>query len=127
MGGRGLHGDDDFHAAANELRCQLRKARFLAMGGPDLDMEIPSFDVAVLTECFAKRSQWLWAGDKKESDLPYPLRLLRPRRERPRRRAAEQRDELAASQFELHAIFTAPATAYPMGAGASSGPAGRTA
>jgi hypothetical protein len=65
------------------------------MGGPDLDMEIPSFDVAVLTECFAKRSQWLWAGDKKESDLPYPLRLLRPRRERPRRRAAEQRDELA--------------------------------
>jgi hypothetical protein len=26
----------------------------------------------------------------------------------------------------LHAIFTAPATAYPMGAGASSGPAGRT-
>src|SRR5262249_19604681 len=30
-------------------------------------------------------------------------RLLRPRRERPRRcRAAEQRDELAASQIELH-------------------------
>jgi hypothetical protein len=31
----------------------------------------------------------------KHTDVPYPLRLLRPRRERPRRRAAEQRDELA--------------------------------
>jgi hypothetical protein len=30
------------------------------------------------------------------ADAPYPLRLLRPRRERPqRRRAAKQRDELA--------------------------------
>ena len=30
------------------------------------------------------------------ADAPRPLTLLRPRRKRPRRRAAEQRDELAA-------------------------------
>src|SRR5262249_14956892 len=29
------------------------------------------------------------------TDPPHPVRLLRPRRQRPRRRAAEQRDELA--------------------------------
>src|SRR6516165_10789392 len=29
------------------------------------------------------------------SDLPHPVRLLRPRRKRPSRRAAEKRDELA--------------------------------
>jgi hypothetical protein len=30
------------------------------------------------------------------ANAPHPLALLRPRRERPSRRAAEQRDELAA-------------------------------
>jgi len=32
-----------------------------------------------------------------DADAPHPPRLLRARRERPRRRAAEQRDELAAT------------------------------
>jgi hypothetical protein len=85
MGGRGLHGDDDFHAAANELRCQLRKARFLAMGGPDLDMEIPSFDVAGFVEAFAKRSGLAHAGlGRPVSDKAHNRhrRLLRARRER---------------------------------------------
>jgi hypothetical protein len=36
---------------------------------------------------------------------PQPLTLLRPRRERPRSRAAEQRDERASFQLiELHSI-----------------------
>ena len=35
---------------------------------------------------------------QEHADAPHPVRLLRPRRERPRRRrAAEQRDELAPS------------------------------
>jgi hypothetical protein len=40
------------------------------------------------------------------ADAPHPLRLLRARRERPRhRRAAEQRDEVAAFQLiEVHLI-----------------------
>src|SRR5262249_8095179 len=41
----------------------------------------------------------LWVDDQ-HADAPRPLRLLRARRERPCRRAAEQRDELAA----LHSI-----------------------
>src|SRR5262245_20974853 len=39
------------------------------------------------------------------ADLPHPLGLLRARRERPRSRAAEQRDELAPLQvIELHSV-----------------------
>jgi hypothetical protein len=41
--------------------------------------------------------------------------------EKPRRRAAEQRDELAAPQCDLHAILTVLEAAYPMGAGSSAG------
>ena len=38
---------------------------------------------------------------REHTDPPHPLRLLRPRRERPRRRrAAEQRDELAPLSFD---------------------------
>ena len=46
------------------------------------------------------------ATSKSTPMRPYPFGLLRPRRERPhRRRAAEQRDELAAFQLiELHSI-----------------------
>src|SRR5262249_29385172 len=40
------------------------------------------------------------------TDAPHPLGLLRARRERPRRRAAQQRDELAA----LHSITSSAAT-----------------
>src|SRR5262249_52880606 len=42
----------------------------------------------------------LWVDDQ-HADAPRPLRLLRPRRERPRRRAAEQRDELAAFHHSI--------------------------
>ena len=34
-----------------------------------------------------------------ECDAPHPLALLRPRRERPRRRATNQRDEVAPCQW----------------------------
>jgi hypothetical protein len=41
---------------------------------------------------------------------------LRPRRQRPRRRTPDLRDELAPSQMiELHSILTVPGTAYRMG------------
>jgi hypothetical protein len=49
------------------------------------------------TQCF-----WIVCGEVHErADAPHTLALLRPRRERPRRRcAAEQRDELASSEAE---------------------------
>jgi hypothetical protein len=37
-------------------------------------------------------------------DAPHPVRLLRPRHERPRRRAAEKRDELAPFHLGAHSI-----------------------
>ncbi|HKD92513.1 MAG TPA: hypothetical protein VKB56_11430 [Terriglobales bacterium] len=45
-------------------------------------------------------------GQRREhADAPHPVSLLRARRERPRSRAAEQRDEGAAFQLiELHSI-----------------------
>src|SRR5262245_53241467 len=48
--------------------------------------------------------------DHQHADVPHPLALLRARRERPRRRAAEQRDELA----PLHSI-TSSAVASSVG------------
>jgi hypothetical protein len=40
---------------------------------------------------------------QEHTDAPHPLASLRPRRKRPRRRAAEQRDEIASSQpAKLH-------------------------
>jgi hypothetical protein len=55
----------------------------------------------VLSECRKTTLRFcvfLGVADQ-HSDPPYPLRLLRARRERPRgRRAAEQREELASSE-----------------------------
>ncbi len=45
------------------------------------------------------------------ADAPHPLGLLRARRERPRRRAAEQRDELA----PLHSITLSARATSPAG------------
>src|SRR5207249_4403413 len=62
----------------------------------DLDLDIFPLDIAKLAERLAKRPQGFWAPHAKNADAPYPLGLLRARRERPRHRAAKQCDELAA-------------------------------
>jgi hypothetical protein len=50
-----------------------------------------------------------------DADAPYPLALLRPRRERPRRcRAAKQSDELASLHLRGHSI-TSSASASSVG------------
>src|SRR5262245_57828285 len=41
---------------------------------------------------------------REHNNTPCPLALLRSRRDRPRHRAAEQRDEVASVAIELHAI-----------------------
>src|SRR5262249_28247619 len=51
-------------------------------------------------------------GGSEQTNPPHPLALLRARRERPRGRTAEQRDELAA----LHVDFALPLIASPASA-----------
>src|SRR5262249_3183100 len=63
-----------------------------------LDRHVPTFGVAGFIEAVAERSRPVRVGNGRrtvdERDHGHP-RLLRPRRQRPRRRAAEQGDELA--------------------------------
>jgi hypothetical protein len=59
-----------------------------------------------------------------EAHVPHLIALLRPRRERPRRRDAEQRNKLAASQLvELHSIPARQGriAGYPIGEDQSGG------
>src|SRR5258705_13352918 len=77
----------------------------IARGPAGLDPQ-----VAAIANCLranaARRacpSASLAARYMKHADSAHPLALLRPRRERPHRRAAEQRDELAAD----HSITSA--------------------
>jgi hypothetical protein len=72
-------------------------------GGPGVDPYVaalgPTQFLQSLTEgCDASLTfRIVRSGTYKHPDEPYPLRLLRARRERPRgRSAAEQRDEIAA-------------------------------
>src|SRR5215831_9990046 len=54
------------------------------------------------------------AKPAQHADAPHAFGLLRPRRERPRSRAAEQRDELAAFDLRTHSI-TSSARASSVG------------
>jgi hypothetical protein len=67
-----------------------------------IDAEVAAVDPAQVAQSLLKGSDpqsrlWIIGGERHEhADVPHPLRLLRPRRERPcSHRAAEQRDELA--------------------------------
>src|SRR5262249_42485577 len=82
------------------LRESLHGLR-LESGPPSVDPDVTALRPAELLETLSER------GDAKlcfrialgkahqYTDPPHPVRLLRARRERPRRRAAEQRDERA--------------------------------
>src|SRR5262245_18609821 len=80
----------------NQLGSDLWKAIILVRI-PQFDGYIASFDIAQVVQALAKRCQAIrcrWSSRAQPSDNRH-RRLLRARRERPRRRAAEQRDEVA--------------------------------
>ena len=77
------------------------------VGVSPVNGKIFAFDVAQLPKLFSKTVELgeILFVTSQDADAPYALGLLRARRERPRRRrAAEQRDELA----PLH-VWMAPA------------------
>src|SRR5262249_38513336 len=91
---------NDIDVQSNHLRRKLFEALSLASCIPALDDEIAAFLVAVFAQAFEQGviKTLMSVGDK--SHPPNFARVLRERIERPRRRAAEQRDERAA----LHSI-----------------------
>src|SRR5262249_38124608 len=104
--------DDHCDLPANQLARQLRQL-FDPLGPAVVDRYVLALDIACLSETLAKRAQTLDNRlGRSDFEKPYHRhrRLLRARRERPRRRAAEQRDECAA----LHSI-TSSARASSVG------------
>ena len=98
------HGDP----AANQFGRQRRQPTDLTLRPSVLDGHVLALDVADLIEalpkCSSNRCSLTGRPEVEEPDHRH-RRLLRPRRERPRRRrAAEQRDELAASDESCHLI-----------------------
>src|SRR6476646_5243090 len=97
MGGRGLYRDDDIDSTANQFRRQLGKASVLAFRRSDFHLDIFPLDIAKITKSLTKWPQGFQATDDKDADAPHRSRLLRARRNRPRRRrTAKHRDKLAA-------------------------------
>ena len=93
--------DNDSDLPAHQLGRQCRQPSSSSSLGPAIfDRDVPALDIAhfaqSLTECRHEHLRWPSAIPSRKP-ITGTCRLLRARRERPRRRrAAEQRDELAA-------------------------------
>src|SRR5262249_36655486 len=113
-GGHGNHG----HATADEVCHERRQAIVSALHPVVLNHHVLALDVTGFAEGFAEPSakarRVLGRSGAEKADDRH-RRLLRTRRERPRRRAAEQRDEVAAP----HSITS---SARPSSVGATSKP-----
>src|SRR5262245_19047444 len=92
-------GDDNVDVEPNELRRKFGIALAAALRIPIFNRKIATFDPAELAQPLHKSSDPLTFGRRRGgpqvTDSRQLPRLLRPHRERPHRRAAEQRDELA--------------------------------
>src|SRR5262249_40241340 len=101
---RGASSDqnDQTYTAIDQLNCLLRKAVILSLRPTVFDCDVATLDVAGLLEallnCRYKRRVWGWRHAAEDADHGHCL--LRLRSERPRCRAAKQRNELA----PLHSI-----------------------
>jgi hypothetical protein len=99
--------DNHIHLTANQIGRQCRQSVILAVRPAKFDCHIAAPDETSFAQTLVERAQIVrhFVG---RSDAEKPCdrhrRLLRPCRERPRRRAAEQRDEIAASDESCHLI-----------------------
>src|SRR5262245_19360530 len=91
-------GSDDGHAAADEIDHERWQPIELATQPVVLDENVLALDIACFTEAFAEGEAGAHRAVERatahKADRWYG-RLLRMHSKRPRRRAAEQRDELA--------------------------------
>src|SRR5262249_32689572 len=99
--GRIAQGSDNCNTTAREVSHERRQAIVLAAEPMVLNDSVLAFNVAGFAEAFRERcgraSGAIERSTTDKADDRQLLRLLRARRERPRRRAADQRDELASS------------------------------
>jgi hypothetical protein len=112
-------GHDDVDIEPHQFRRQGRQLVIPCLGPSELDHNILAFGVAEVAQPGAKGSNARGMprrGDKTQIPDIGDLRPLRARRERPRRRAAEQRDELAPPQMKhwlpLHGRSAARSTCH---------------
>src|SRR5262249_2811229 len=101
-------GDDDIDLHADELGGDLGEALLLSLRPAILDDDVAALDPAELPRPL-REGGGPQAPPRRRGGAEHaygaPLRLLRARRKRPRRRAAEKRDELAS----LHHSITSSA------------------
>jgi hypothetical protein len=100
---RALQYNDHGYLMANQFGDQRREPIVLTLCPPVFNRHVLAFDVTGILQASAKSGEILAVRFKrcemKKSDHRH-RRLLRARRKRPYRRAAEQRDELAPSRVK---------------------------
>ena len=132
-------GQDDVRPECDQFRCVSTTALGIAGTPAVVDPQIAVLGPAELLQAICERYQTglsfraVCGHAHEHSDTPHSLALLRARCERPpHRRAAEQRDELAASDESCHLIppdgrlgkdstLVSPCPAHGRGAGQSEG------
>src|SRR5215831_4254865 len=100
-------GDDNRHLSSYEISSQQGETVVLSLSIAILDCYVLVFDVARFGQgpkkCREIRRHRSWRSGMKKPNHRHRL-LLRTRRERPRRHAADERDEVPSFLIELHAI-----------------------
>src|SRR5262249_1186671 len=104
--GQGATGQDDVRREREQFRSMFCAAVGIVLAPAGVDPHIAANSPAQFLQTLVERRKsilafWIVRSPVHEhADAAHALALLPPRRERPRRRAAEQRDELA----PLHSI-----------------------
>src|SRR5262249_17385471 len=98
---RGAGRDDHGYPAADQIGHQIRKSIVVAFGRPDLDCNVLAQNITAFTKALMERGQAARRIDNVNKPDHGQRRLLRPRHERPRCRAAEKRDEIAPTYHSI--------------------------
>ena len=94
------HSSDYGYLSANQVGRKLRQSIVLKVRPTKFDRQISTFDIAIFLQALRERIGYIFRFARRPGAEIADRRrrpLLPARRERPSRRAAEQRDELAAS------------------------------